>query len=179
MIMKYETPTRSILLPTDLSISSLYPIHEICKNADGQRCNIYVVHALNTPTGIIDLLFLKERKPYKMLSASFLEGLEMLRKKYASTIHLLSFEFLYNSSRAYLRSYMDARGIRSIYMLRNYQYLSGLAQSVDCIAALQRCKKPVTYVERASPAEVGTLTTLLKYAAIGLPAKNSPIPANL
>jgi len=159
--MKHETPSISILLPTDLSISSLYPIHEICKNAGGGRCNIYVVHALNTPAGIVDLLFLKERKPYKMLSSSFLEGLEMLRKKYASTIHLLSFEFLYSSSRAYLRSYMDARSIQSIYMLKNYQYLPGLGQSVDCIPALLKCRKPVTYVERAFHSEVGTLTTLL------------------
>ena len=161
MIMKYETSGRSILLPTDLSISSLYPIHEICKNADGQRCNIYVVHTLNTPAGIMDLLFLKERKPYKMLSSAFLEGLEMLRKKYASTINLLSFEFLYSNSRAYLRSYMDARGIGSIYMLKNYQYLPGLEQSVDCIRALHKCRKPIVYVERTFHAEVGTLTTLL------------------
>jgi hypothetical protein len=159
--MQHETSTKSILLPTDLSISSLYPIHEICKNAGGQRCNIYVVHTLNAPTGIMDLLFLKDRKPYKMLSSSFLEGLEMLRKKYASTIHLLSFEFLYGHSRAYLRGYMDARGIGSIYMLRNYQYLPGLEQSVNCIAALQKCKKPITYVEKSFHAEVGTLTTLL------------------
>jgi len=177
--MKYKTPARSVLLPTDLSISSLYPIHEICKNADGQRCNIYVVHTLNTPAGIMDLLFLKERKPYKMLSSSFLEGLEMLRKKYASTIHLLSFEFLYSSSRAYLRSYMDARAIGSIYMLKDYQYLPGLKQSVDCIPPLLKCRRPITYVERSFHTEVGTLTTLLKYAGIGLSTKNSPIPANI
>ena len=177
--MQYKTPARSILLPTDLSISSLYPIHEICKNANGQHCNIYVVHALNTPTGIMDLLFLKERKPYKMLSSSFLEGLEMLRKKYASAIHLLSFEFLYSNSRSYLRSYMDARGIGSIYILKDYQYFPGLEQSVNCIPALHKCRKPITYVERAFHPEVGTLTTLLTHAGIGRPGKNSPIPATI
>jgi len=109
----------------------------------------------------MDLFFLKDRKPYKMLSSAFLEGLEVLRKKYASTIHILSFEFLYGSSRAYLRSYMDARGIGSVYMLKDYRYQAGLEQSVDCISNLQKCRRPVNYVERTVTTGVGTLTTLL------------------
>ncbi len=153
--------SKNILLPTDLTITSLYPVHEICKNAGGETRNIYLVHTLDTPTGIMDLLFLQERKPYKMLSPSFLEALEMLRRKYASTIQLLSFEFLYGHSRAYLRHYMEGRNIGSVYMLKGYEYKSTLDQSVDCISTLQKCKLPVVHVERAARPEVGTLTTLL------------------
>jgi len=152
---------KNILLPTDLTISSLYPIHEICKNAGGEPCNIYIIHTLDTPTGIMDLLFLKDRKPYKMLSPSFLEALEMLRKKYASVIHILSFEFLYSNSRAYLRNFMQGRNIQTIYMLEGYDYSGGLAQSVGCISTLHKCKLPVVYIEKPSNGGVGTLTTLL------------------
>ena len=55
----------NILLPTDLTISSLYPIHEICQNAGGKPCNIYIIHTLDTPSGIMDLLFLKVYTEYK------------------------------------------------------------------------------------------------------------------
>jgi hypothetical protein len=152
---------KNILLPTDLTISSLYPIHAICKNAGEQQCNIYLIHTLDTPTGRMDLLFLQERKPYKMLSPSFLEAIELLRKKYSSVIHLLSFEFLYSNSRAYLRHYMQGRNIQSIYLLENYNYKPGLEQSINCIPALHKCKVPIIYIERAYTGEVGTLTTLL------------------
>lgn len=153
--------SKNILLPTDLTITSLYPIHEICKNTGGEPCNIYLIHTLDTPTGIMDLLFLQERKPYKMLSPSFLEALEMLRRKYASVIHLLSFEFLYGHTRAYLRHYMEGRNITAIYMLKGYEYKSTLDQSVNSISTLHKCKLPVIQVERAAQAGVGTLTTLL------------------
>jgi len=152
---------KNILLPTNLTITSLYPIHEICKNAGGEQCNIYLIHTLDTPTGIMDLLFLKDRKPYKMLSPSFLEALEMLRKKYAAVVKILSFEFLYSNSRAYLRNYMQGRNIQSIYMLEDYDYRGGLEQSVNCIPVLHKCKVPVIYIERVFNSEVGTLTPLL------------------
>lgn len=152
---------KNILLPTDLTISSLYPIHAICKNAGGEQCKIYLIHTLHAPTSIVDLLFLQERKPYKLLSPSFLEAIELLRKKYSSVIHLLSFEFLYSNSRAYLRHYMQRRDIQSIYMLENYDYKPGLKQSVTCISTLHKCKVPIVYIEKAYTGEIGTLTTLL------------------
>jgi hypothetical protein len=152
---------QNILLPTDLTITSLYPIHEICKNAGGEQCNIYIIHTLDTPTGIMDLLFLQERKPYKMLPPSFLEAIEMLRKKYPSVIHLLSFEFLHGNSRAYLRHYMQGRNIQSVYLLKDHVYENKLPQSVGCMRTLRKCKVPIVYVERVTQSEVGVLTTLL------------------
>jgi hypothetical protein len=152
---------KNVLLPTDLTITSLYPIHEICKNAGGEQCNIYIIHTLDIPTGIMDLLFLQERKPYKMLPPSFLEAIEMLRKKYSSTIHLLSFEFLYGNSRAYLRHYMQGRNIQSVYLLKDHVYENRLPQSVSCMRTLRKCKVPIVYVERGRQSEVGVLTTLL------------------
>jgi hypothetical protein len=152
---------KSILLPTDLTITSLYPIHEICKNAGGEQCNIYIVHTLDTPTGIMDLLFLQERKPYKLLPPAFLEAIEMLRKKYSSAIHLLSFEFLYSNTRAYLRNYMQGRNIQSVYLLKDHVYENRLPQSVSCVRTLRKCKVPIIYVEGVKQSEVGILTTLL------------------
>jgi hypothetical protein len=152
---------KNILLPTDLTITSLYPIHEICKHAAGEQCSIYLIHTLDVPTGIMDLLFLQDRKPYKMLSPAFLEAIEMLRKKYSSVIHLLSFEFVYGNSRAYLRHYLQAREIQSIYLLKDHTYIQKLPQSVNSTETLRKCRVPVTYVEGARPNEVGVLTTLL------------------
>lgn len=151
---------KNILLPTDLTIASLYPIHEICKNAGKDKCNIYIIHTLDTPTGI-DLMFLKEKKHYKEMSPAFSEALEMLRKKYATVINILSFEFLYLHSRAYMRNYMEGRNIEVIYMLEDHTYHGSLKQSVNAIPTLHKCNVPVVHVRKTNRAEVGTYTTLL------------------
>ncbi|MHA4810135.1 hypothetical protein ACX0G9_18625 [Flavitalea flava] len=152
---------KSVLLPTDLTLQSLYPIHEICQQAVGQKCNIYIIHTLYMPSGIMDLLFLQDKKPYDKLEPQFSEALEMLRKKYAPVINILSFEFVWGNSRGYLRNYMTARNIQAIYLLKDYDYKQKLQQSVKCIPALVNCKLPLVYVHKTNREEYGTLTTLL------------------
>ncbi len=147
------------LLPTDLSLTSLYPIHEICKNAAGHPVNIHLIHTLNMPTGIGDLLF--QRKPFDKVPADFMEALDLLRKKYQSAINILSFDFLWSNSHIYLRHYMESRSIRLIYILSDYGYEKALPQSAGCIAPLQKTRIPVITVDRVYPGEFGTLTTLL------------------
>jgi hypothetical protein len=152
---------KNILLPTDLTLASLYPIHEICRKHAGQPCNIYVVHTLHMPTGIADLLFIQQRKPYEMLSDQFSEALEMLRRKYAPGLQLLSFEFLWSNTRLYLRHYMESRSISSIYLLEDHPYRQRLPQSTPLLPVLHKCNTPVVHVGRPNTPEFGTLTTLL------------------
>src|ERR1700755_1106963 len=97
---------KSFLLPTDLTLASLYPVHEICQKVSGEACNIYIVHTLNMPSGIGDLLFLQRQKPYALLALQCKEALELLRKKYSSVLNILSIEFLWSNTRIYLRHYM-------------------------------------------------------------------------
>jgi hypothetical protein len=152
---------QNILLPTDLSLTSLYPIHEICRNAAGHPCNIHIIHTLNMPTGIGDLLFLQQRKPFNQIPPQFMEALDLLRKKYPTAINRLSFDFVWSNSRVYLRHYMESRSIQLIYMLSDYEYEQALPQSASCIESLQRTNIPVIPIDRVYPGEFGTLTTLL------------------
>lgn len=151
----------NVLLPTDLTIQSLYPVHEICRQPASRPCNVYVIHTLNMPGGIMDLLFLEEKKPYKMLKPQFLEALEMLRQKYPNALNVLSFEFVWGSSRAFLNNYMQGRNIQAIYLLKDYEYSNGLPQSVNCIPSLLKCKTPVMYVQKRPKVEYGVLSALL------------------
>lgn len=152
---------KNILMPTDLTLASLYPIHDICRANAGIPCNIYLLHSLYMPTGIADLLFHQQRKPYNELSPQFTEALEMLRKKYAPTLQLLSFEFCWSNTRSYIRHYMESREITTIYMLEDHPYKQRLPQSTPLLPALHRCNAPIVYVEKPNTIEFGTLTTLL------------------
>lgn len=152
---------KNILLPTDLTISSLYPIHEICRSNEAEKYIIRLIHTLDMPTGIADLLFLQQRKPYDKVPLKFSEALEMLRKKYAGVLHSLNFEFLFGISRTYLDFYMESRKIDAIHLLKDHPYENTLPQSVSCISTLLKSKIPVVYTKKNMHAEFGTLTTLL------------------
>ncbi|HTI07791.1 MAG TPA: hypothetical protein VL832_04515 [Puia sp.] len=152
---------KSVLFPTDLTLQSLYPVHEICRQAGGSKCNIYVIHTLEMPTSITDLLFLHGKKPYNKLHPEFLEAMDMLRTKYAAVINLLSFEFVWGNSGSFLRNYMEGHDIQSVYLMKDYDYKPGLPQSVNCIPALSRCKLPIVYVQKVHKQQHGKFTTLL------------------
>jgi hypothetical protein len=152
---------KSVLFPTDLTVQSLYPVHEICRQAAGSKCNIHIIHALELPSSITDLLFLQGKKPYNKLQPEFLEAIEMLRRKYAAVINLLSFEFVWGNSGVYLRNYMQGRAIQSVYLLKDYDYKPGLPQSVNCIPALCRSKLPIVYVQKVNKEQHGKFTALL------------------
>ena len=96
-----------------------------------------------------------------MLKPQFLEALEMFREKYANALNVLSFEFVWGSSRVFLNNYMQGRSIQVIYLLKDYEYRSGLPQSVNCIPSLLKCKTPVAYVQKKPKVEYGVLSALL------------------
>jgi len=150
---------RNILLPTDLSLPSLYPIHEIGRTSAGHKCHVYVIHTLAMPSGIGDLLFLK--KPYPGIPASFTGALDILRQRYKGVIEAIHFDFVYSNSRNYLQQYMDAREIHSVYMLKDHEYDLPLLQSTDCRAALVHCDVPIVRTVAGDDMAFGTLTTLL------------------
>lgn len=152
---------KNVIIPTDLTLESLYPIHEICKNAGTGECNIYIIHTVAMPTGIMDLLFMQENKLYSLIQPQFTEALEMLRKKYSSVINTLAFEFVWSNSKGFLKNYMHARDVQSVYLLKKYDYNGGLPQSVRCISTLQACRVPVVFVQKTHKPEHGLLTTLL------------------
>jgi hypothetical protein len=152
---------KNVLIPTDLTLESLYPVHEICRNAVNRECNIYIIHTMAMPSGIMDLLFMQETKLYSMIQPQFMEALEMLKKKYASVINTFTFEFVWSNSKGFLKNYMHARDVHTVYLLNRHHYKGGFAQSVKCIPTLLACRVPVVYVQKTHKPEHGLLTTLL------------------
>ena len=155
---------QNILLPTDLTIASLYPVHEICRRAKAAnqgRINVYIIHTLEMPVGVMDLLFPSDRKPYNKLSPGFREGLEMLREKYADVLNKLCFEFVLGHYVPLLRNYCQHRNIESIYILEDYKYEGGIEQTVNCVPVLEKCRIPLEYVAKGSVGQHRVLTTLL------------------
>ncbi len=153
---------KNILLPTDLSVQSLWPIHTIVKEAKNQRLSIQVVHMLSLPTGIGDLLSLREDRLYSQIPANFIDAFQMLCHKYKSALEKIEFRFIYCSTSRYFNNYVEGNNIHEVYILGNYNYSQPLPQSENFKSYLNKCKVPVNQLTLHNETfEYQNLSTLL------------------
>ena len=105
---------KHVLLHTDLTVQSLWPVHNIVREAKGKPLSIKVVHLLSMPGSITDLLFLKANKPYRSLPEAFREAFQLLCNKYRSFKVSLEFQFVYGATARFLKNYIRANGFEAV-----------------------------------------------------------------
>ncbi|HEX8358208.1 MAG TPA: hypothetical protein VF610_12375 [Segetibacter sp.] len=134
---------KNVLLPTDLTVQSLRPVHDIVDDAKGQPVTIHVVHFISMPSSITDLLFINRSKPFNAIPAKFSEAFQLLRNKYQGVVDKISFDFIFCSSSQYLNNFIEANNIEAVYMLKDYNYVRLLKQSENFLPCFNKCKVPV------------------------------------
>jgi hypothetical protein len=134
---------KNVLLPTDLTVQSLWPIHNIVKDAKHHKLTIHVAHMLSLPTSISDLLSTRKNKPQHAIPANFTEACHMLRNKYNKAIDSIRFTFIYGNTSRYVNNFIEGYQIDAIYMLTNYTYGEPLPQSINFTSLLHKCKVPL------------------------------------
>jgi hypothetical protein len=134
---------KNVLLPTDLTVQSLRPVHDIVNDANGQPITIHVVHFISMPTSIGDLLFVNRSKPYHAIPAKFNEAFQLLRNKYHGLVEKISFEFICCNSSRYVNNFIEANNIDAVYMLKDYNYVQLLKQSESFSASFNKCCVPL------------------------------------
>jgi hypothetical protein len=137
---------KNILLPTDLTVQSLRPVHDIVKDANGQPITIHVVHLISLPTSITDLLFHRQNKPYQAVPATFMEAVQLLRNKYAASVEKIVFDFVFCNTTRYFNNFLEGNNIDAVYMINGYHYLQPLKQSEKVSYYLNKCKVQVCKV---------------------------------
>lgn len=134
---------KNILLPTDLSVQSLWPVHDIVKEAGDDQLVIHVVHMLSTPGSLMDLFSLKESRPYNEVPANFTEAFQMLCQKYKGKIEKMHFRFVYGNTTRFLRNFIEGNQIDVVYTLSNYEYAKPFNNSLCFVNDLCKCKVPL------------------------------------
>ncbi|MBE7172950.1 MAG: hypothetical protein INR73_20405 [Williamsia sp.] len=138
---------KNILVPTDFSVQSLQLVHEIIKRNPQQKLSIYLVHLVQIPTDIADLLFARKRHLYEQVPGKFSQAVEMLKNKYASRINLMGLEFYYGNTPTVVNAIIENRNIDEVYVFADHLYNMPLKQSVDMTNLLNKCKVPVVQVQ--------------------------------
>lgn len=154
---------KNILLLSDLSLGSLWPVHTLVKEQTARPINLYVVHMLHMPASISDLLSLKSNKPYASVSARFTEALQLLKNKYSGQLQTVSFRFLYGNNSRILNNFIEGAGIDCTYVTATNRTEKPFESSVDFVPLLKRCSVPVKKTPLQKGAEAGhqSLSVLL------------------
>lgn len=154
---------KNILLLSDLSLASLWPVHAVAKEQTAQPVTIHVVHMLTLPTSISDLLLLKRNKPYASVGRQFTEALQLLKNKYSGQIASIRFRFLYGNNARVLNNFIEAARIDCTYITAGIRTEKAFEESVDFRPLLKRCSVPVrqTPLQRTAEAGLQGLSVLL------------------
>jgi hypothetical protein len=156
---------KNILLPSDLSVQSLVPIKKIAESHhDADLLTIHVIHMLELPTSIADLLLLSRfKRTNSSLPDNFKDALQILQSKFNPKQVKINFEFVYGSTHRALSNLMEVRRIEQVLILDGYQYQFTHKDSVDFIGFFKKIKTPVAYIphKQKSNGEFGMLSILL------------------
>lgn len=121
----------TILIPTDFTVPSLNMVKDAASRFAGQRLNIVLFHALYMPTDIHDLLFLPARVPCEKITEDFRHACTVIKKKNNDVIAQINFHYMYGSTNAVFRNFIEANQVEAIFMPEHIVLKKVYHNSVD------------------------------------------------
>lgn len=145
----------NILVPTDFTLHSLEIVNEIVKNQQ-EPVRIYLLHMVEMPSDISELIFLRKKHLSKYVPVEFTEAMHDLKTIHGSRISEIELKLHYGSRAAVFNGIMDNLQIDEICILEDYTYKRPLEDSVDMMRMINRTEIPVYKIElRARAKRVG------------------------
>lgn len=137
-----------IILPTDFSIGSLQPVHEVMERYRHDVVQITVLHLVDIPSGIGDLLSrlrrMEERFP---VPQQFHEACEVLANRYDSRLAGISPLIRYGSTTGFLENLISGLKADVVYYEAGFQEQPAFDDSVPVIPLLKQCGGNVIQLE--------------------------------
>lgn len=130
---------KNVMLPTDFTVQSLWPVHNIVKEAGGEKICIQVVHVLGMPVDVTDLLMIKSSKPYHEIPMHFREAFELLCHKYKGVIEKMVVRFIYGNTSRVLNNHIASCKIDEVYLIDNHDYGLPFKNSISFAALMKGC----------------------------------------
>lgn len=154
-----------IILPTDFSIGSLQPVHEVMQYHRHDVVRVTLLHLVDIPSGIGDLLFrlrrMEERFP---IPQSFLDACEVLANRYDSRLTTISPMIRYGSTAGFLENLISGLKADVVYYQAGFKEQSPFDDSIQLIPLLKRAHANIVQLEpptKRSPEQFATVGDLL------------------
>lgn len=137
-----------IILPTDFSIGSLQPVHEVMQYHRHDVVRITMLHLVDIPSGIGDLLFrlrrIEERFP---VPQAFLDACEVLANRYDSRLTGITPQIRYGTTAGFLENLISGMKADVVYYEAGFKELAPFEDSIAIIPMLKRCQGNIVQLE--------------------------------
>lgn len=106
---------KHVLIPTDFTIASLQTVHAAMVQFPNEPIRISLLHLLEMPTGIGDLLMRAVRKdPNHLITADFQKACEIIKNKYGNKIAQMDILFRYGNTKNYVQNLLEGLSVDAI-----------------------------------------------------------------
>lgn len=152
------------VIPTDFSLNTLQSVHDVMHTyADGPVA-ITLLHLVEMPDGIGDLLFRHRRQGRHPEPEPFRQAREILLNRYAGRLEKLNVAVRPCTSVAYLEHFLEAWGAAAVFIRPQQELGLTYTDSIPMLPLIQRCRVcPIVectdahYAPKPSLAGVGDL----------------------
>lgn len=140
-----------IILPTDFSIGSLQPVHDIMQFHRHDVVRITLLHLVDIPSGIGDLLFRLRRMDDRFpIPQPFLDACEVLANRYDSRLTTIAPLIRYGSTAGFLENLLSGLKADVVYYQADYNEQAAFEDSIPLIPLLKRSRANIIQLEPAS-----------------------------
>jgi len=141
---------KHVLIPTDFSIRSLRVVHGVVERFGGEPLNIVLMHSIEMPSSIMDLMMLSRRSSHQdLITADYKDACEIIKNKYASVIRSLKTEFLIGNTTAVFKNFLLYHNIDVIACAAKEEYRNAGPDSYNPAELIRKSKYPVHHVPLA------------------------------
>ncbi|MBK7884605.1 MAG: hypothetical protein IPJ81_13105 [Chitinophagaceae bacterium] len=131
---------KKILIPTDFTVKSLILVRETIEQATEEKIQIVLVHGIQPPSSITELLFFSKSKLINSLQTEeFINACKLIKSKYQSRISSMYVDIIMGNNRSYFHNYLTGNQIDEIYFPLNYKMAVKHPLSFDIIHLLKKC----------------------------------------
>ncbi|MCF2447233.1 hypothetical protein L0657_24980 [Dyadobacter sp. CY345] len=139
---------KTVIIPSDFSISSLQVAETIVRNAS-EEVSILFIHLFHVADDIQDLLFSNYRKKeYEFVSEEFRRECEILKEVFPSTLKSINIEFFYGSKLAVFKNFLDYNNADYIGYSKSYGTPKLSKSSIDALPVILKCGLPLIDADR-------------------------------
>lgn len=165
---------KHVLIPTDFTIGSLQAVHAAVAAFPEEQIRISLLHLLEMPNGIGDLLMRAVRKePTHLATSDFQKACEIILNKYGQRIHKMEAVFRYGSTRAYVQNMLEGLKIDTIVLDPEYKLSLPHSGSIKMVPLLKKSGYPI--VEMAPSSKTRSMAHV-SFGSLLLKETTSPQP---
>lgn len=123
---------KTILIPTDFSVKSLNLVKEALNDNPETDTNIILVHGIEAPDSITELLFFSKRKLLSSLETEeFQSSCKLLQSKYGSQINSFCLDVFTGKNQAAFENYLEGNKVDETYIPNGYKFKRKNKKSFD------------------------------------------------